>query len=225
MAPATPPDVTSFELAALEQRQAYKLLISTIVPRPIAWVTTVGPDGTINAAPYSFFNCLSSDPPIIALGIDSRPDKGPKDTSANIRVSEEFTVNIVSNALAEAMSVTAIAFPTGVDELKQARLTPVAGQFVATPRIAECPVALECRRFVGISVGRREIVLGSVLAIHVHSDIVDAERFHVDPAKLDALGRMGGHGYASTREYFDMPTLSVAEWTEGQRPTRTFRTE
>lgn len=223
-APATDPAVTSFDLSRLEPRQAYKLLISTVVPRPIAWVTSVDPEGVVNAAPYSFFNVLSSDPPIIALGIDSRPD-GPKDTAANIRITEEFTVNIVSHALAEQMSITAIAFPSQVDELAAAGLTAVPGQHVRSPRIAECPVALECKRFVGIGVGRREIVLGTVLAIHVQTAIVDAERFHVDPAKLDALGRMGGHGYASTRDYFDMATLSVDDWQAGQRPKRRLHPE
>jgi flavin reductase (DIM6/NTAB) family NADH-FMN oxidoreductase RutF len=203
----------AFDFRELTPRQRYKLLIGTVVPRPIALVTTVDLEGRINAAPYSFFNCLSSDPAIVALGIENKPDMAFKDTAKNIRDTEQFTVNIVDDALAAAMNVCAVAFPSNVDELGAAGLTAVAGTRVNCPRIGESPAALECRRYVTLEVGRsREIILGEVLAMHLRADIVDAQNHHVDPTGLDAIGRMGGHGYARTRDFFDMPTPSLAEW-------------
>jgi flavin reductase (DIM6/NTAB) family NADH-FMN oxidoreductase RutF len=215
------PATTRFDMADLAPRAIYKLLIGTVVPRPIAWVTTVDLEGRVNAAPYSFFNCLSADPPILALGVENWADMRFKDTTSNIRMTEEFTVNIVSDALLEAMNVTAIPFPSDVDELKAAGLTAVAGTHVGSPRVAEAPVAFECRRHVGIAVGKsREIVLGRVLAVHVRAGLVDTENFYIDQLGLDAVGRMGGHGYARTRDQFDLRTMSVADWDAGRIPVR-----
>ena len=100
----------ALDFDALTPREAYKVMIGTIVPRPIAWVTTVSPDGVVNAAPYSFFNCLSADPPILALGVENKPDRSFKDTAWNIRITECFTVNIVDRANVAAMAATAAAF-------------------------------------------------------------------------------------------------------------------
>jgi flavin reductase (DIM6/NTAB) family NADH-FMN oxidoreductase RutF len=201
-----------FDFAELAPRERYKLLIGTVVPRPIAWVTTRDPEGRINAAPYSFFNCLSADPAILALGVENHSDMSFKDTTRNIRLTEEFTVNICDRALTDAMNVCAVPFAPGIDELAEAGLSALPGVKVACPYIAEAPVALECRRYVSLGIGRsREIVLGEVLAMHIRADLVD-ERLHVDQAGLDAIGRMGGHGYTTTRDYFDLPTMSVDEW-------------
>ena len=201
-----------FDFDALGPRELYKLLIGAVAPRPIAWVTAVDAQGRVNAAPYSFFNCLSADPPILALGVENHADMRFKDTAANIRETEEFTVNVVDVANAAAMNVTAVAFPSGVDELAEAGLTAAPGLRVRCPWIAEAPVAFECRRRLMLSVGRsREIVLGMVLAMHARPGLVD-ERLHVDPAALDALGRMGGHGYATTRDRFDLATPSLDAW-------------
>ncbi|HWX48017.1 MAG TPA: flavin reductase family protein [Roseomonas sp.] len=209
-------DSVGFDFTRLSPRDRYKLLIGTVVPRPIAWVTTLGPEGRPNAAPYSFFNCLSADPPIVALGIEFRPDGSPKDTGRNIRESGCFTVNIVSDALVEAMNVCAVPFPPEVDELEQAGLALLPGTAVASPRIAAAPAALECRLHSFLEIGAsREIVLGEVVHAHLRADAVDA-RLHVDPAVLDAVGRMGGHGYARTRDRFDLPTMSVAQFAAAQ---------
>ncbi|MBB3541444.1 hypothetical protein FHT97_002167 [Rhizobium sp. BK399] len=123
----------SFDFEALSERERYKLMIGTIIPRPIALVTTVDEHGRINAAPFSFFNCLSADPPILALGVENNPDMSFKDTGYNIRMTEVFTVNIVSFSIAEAMHVCGSKYPRGVDELKEAGLTAMAGQKVASP--------------------------------------------------------------------------------------------
>ncbi|MEZ5591405.1 MAG: flavin reductase family protein [Gammaproteobacteria bacterium] len=206
-----------FDFSQLNARERYKLLIGTVVPRPIAWVTTLSPEGRVNAAPYSFFNCLSADPPILALGVENHDDMSFKDTAHNIRMTEEFTVNIVDYANVEAMNICAVPFPPDVDELEMAGLTAIAGEKVGCPRIAEAPVALECRRHLTLELGRsREVILGLVLAVHIREDIVDSERFYVDQQGLDAVGRMGGHGYASTRDYFDMPGMSVEQWRKSR---------
>ncbi|WP_145145229.1 flavin reductase family protein [Roseomonas gilardii] len=210
----------SFDFAALSPRERYKILIGSVVPRPIALVTTIGTDGRANAAPFSFFNCLSADPAIVALGIEFRADGTPKDTGRNIRDTGCFTVNIVSDALVEAMNVCATPFAPGVDELAEAGLEIRPGHAVACPWIARAPAALECRLHSFLEIGNsREIVLGEVLHAHLRADAVD-ERLHIDPAVIDAVGRMGGHGYAGTRQRFDLPTMSTSDHIAGQMPNR-----
>ncbi|SNR60592.1 flavin reductase family protein [Puniceibacterium sediminis] len=200
------------DFSALSPREAYKVMIGTILPRPIAWVTTISPDGVVNAAPYSFFNCLSADPPILALGVENKPDRSFKDTAYNIRMTECFTVNIVDRANVEAMAATAAGFAPDVDELQMAGLTASPGVKVACPRIAEAPVAFECERYLGIEVSSaREIILGRIVMAHIREDILDPATHYSDHARLDAIGRMGGNGYAGTLDYFDLPTPSVDE--------------
>jgi flavin reductase (DIM6/NTAB) family NADH-FMN oxidoreductase RutF len=204
---------TYFDLASLSARDRYKLLIGTVIPRPIAFVTTINEAGRPNAAPFSFFNCLSADPPIVAIGVENNPDMSYKDTARNVRVTEQFTVNIVDNALLEAMNVCAIPFPSDIDELEFAGLTAVAGTHVRCPRIAQAPAALECRRYLTLEVGRsREIILGEVLSVFIRAGAVDPETKYVDQRKMDAIGRLGGHGYARTRDQFDLRTIPLAEW-------------
>ena len=206
----------SFAFAALSPRERYKLLIGAVVPRPIALVTTISKDGIVNAAPFSFFNCLSADPAILALGVEYRPTGPQKDTGRNVRDTLAFTVNIVSDAMAEAMNICAVPFEAGIDELAQAGLTARAGTAVPCPRIAEAPAAFECRQHTTLGIGNsREIILGEVLHAHFAPGIVDPSTLHVDPSALDALGRMGGHGYARTRERFDLPTMTEAQWAAG----------
>lgn len=212
------------DFGELTPRQRYKLLIGSVVPRPIAFVTTVDAEGRVNAAPFSFFNCLSADPPIVALGIEYRDGRASKDTGRNIRLTDAFTVNIVSDAILEAMNVGAVPFDEGVDEVALAGLTPLPGVAVASPRIAESPAAFECRRFITLDIGHsREIVLGEVVGMHVRPDTIDLASFHIDPARLDAVGRMGGHGYVRTHETFDLPTMTVADWENRRVSVRSSR--
>lgn len=204
-------ETTEFDFATLSGRDRYKLLIGAVVPRPIAWVTTISATGVVNAAPFSFFNCLSADPAILAIGVEYRPDTSQKDTGRNIRDTLAFTVNIVSAPLLDAMNITATAFAPGHDELALAGLSPRPGVRVPCPAIAESPAAFECRHHTTLAIGRsREIILGQVVYAHLHSAIVN-DRLHVDPARLDAMGRMGGHGYTTTRDVFDLPTLTPEE--------------
>jgi flavin reductase (DIM6/NTAB) family NADH-FMN oxidoreductase RutF len=205
-----------FDFAKLKHENAYKLLISTVVPRPIAWVTTQDVDGSINAAPFSFFNAVSGNPPVVAIGIGGRAPGDVKDTGGNIRRTGQFVVNLVSNLLAQQMNVTAIDFGKEVNELEQAGLTTASSATVRPPRIAESPVSLECERLVVVEVGvDRAVVLGKVLAIHIKDEFVlDADRCYVDTPKLELIGRMHGAGwYARTTDRFEMPRIPVNAWT------------
>jgi flavin reductase (DIM6/NTAB) family NADH-FMN oxidoreductase RutF len=204
-----------FETDKLSAQDTYKLLVSTVVPRPIAWVVTQDTDGTINAAPFSFFNAVSGNPPIVTFGIGGRGPGDAKDTGNIIRRTGQFVVNLVNNATAEAMNVTAIDFPLGVDELKEAGLTTIPSVKVKPPRIAESPVAFECERLVIVDVGiDRSVVLGRVVAIHIADDcVLDPVKCYVDTPKLDLIGRMHGRGwYTRTTDRFEMPRIELDEW-------------
>ena len=204
-----------FDVATMNPQDVYKVLISTVVPRPIAWITTQDVDGTLNAAPFSFFNAVSGNPPVIAVGIGGRGPGDAKDTGNVIRRTGEFVVNLVSNELAEKMNVTAIDFGPEVNELAEAGLTTTPSTHVKPPRIAESPVSFECKRLVTVDVGNdRSVILGTVVAIHVRDDcVLNPERHYIDTPKLDLIGRMHGGGwYARTTDRFDLPRIPVADW-------------
>jgi flavin reductase (DIM6/NTAB) family NADH-FMN oxidoreductase RutF len=204
---------THFNFADLSARERYKLLIGTVIPRPIAFITTLSRDGRRNAGPFSFFNVLTHDPAIVAIGVENYEDGRMKDTSRNIRETEEFTVHIVDDALAAQMEICAIKFGPGVDELAEAGLETVPGQAVRSPRIVSAPAALECRRYMTLEVGKaREIILGEVLGLHIRADLVDPQSLHIDQMGMDAVGRLGGHSYARTRDQFDIKTMTVEQW-------------
>lgn len=207
-----------FDFAALSADNVYKLLVSTVVPRPIAWVTTLDTEGRVNAAPYSFFNVMGNDPPVVCIGIG--PKKGElKDTGTNIRRTGQFVVNLVSEETVQAMNITAIDVDPGVDELAMAKLTPLDSTTVAPPRIAESPVALECERLAVVELGNgRAVVMGKVLAMHVRDDcVLDPAKCYIDTPKLGLIGRMHGRGwYARTTDRIEIPRISVAEWQAGK---------
>jgi flavin reductase (DIM6/NTAB) family NADH-FMN oxidoreductase RutF len=204
-----------FDFDTISMQDRYKLLVSTVLPRPIAWVVTLDLQGRLNAAPFSFFNVFCQDPALVILGIGGRPTGGPKDTLRNIRDTGEFVVNLVGHDNLRQMNVTAIEFPHGVDEIAEAGLTTVASVKIQPPRIAESPVAMECRRTMLIDLNAdRTLVLGEVLAMHVRDDCVaDRERVHVDSPKLDLVGRMHGGGwYARTTALEEVPRIKVQDW-------------
>jgi flavin reductase (DIM6/NTAB) family NADH-FMN oxidoreductase RutF len=210
-----------FDLARIPAMDAYKLLVATVVPRPIALATTVDAEGRVNAAPFSFFNAVSSVPPVVVLGIGAGvvEDDGYKDTERNIRDTGEFVVNLVDEALAERMNVCAVDFPAGIGELDKAELTPVPSVEVRAPRIAESPVSFECRRITGLSLGARSTLeVGRVIHIHIRDDLVDPERFHVATDRIGLIGRMHGRGwYARTSDLFLMERLTRDAWEQGGR--------
>ena len=204
---------TRFDFGTLTEREKYKLLIGTVIPRPIALVTTLSLNGQPNAGPFSFFNVLTHDPAIVAIGVENYADMRFKDTARNIRETGEFTVHICDDAMVDQMEICAIKFGPEVDELEEAGLHTVPGSAVRSPRILEAPAALECRRYMTLELGpAREIILGEVVALYVRSDAVNPSNLHIDQLKMDAVGRMGGHTYARTRDQFDHVTRTPAAW-------------
>lgn len=204
-----------FDFATLSAKDRYKLLVSTVVPRPIAWVVTQDPQGVLNAAPYSFFNTFANEPPVVVIGVGARAEGDFKDTGGNIRRTGQFVVNLVAEENAPAMNVTAIDFGPEVDELREAGLHTLPSTFVAPPRIAESPVAFECELMQAMDLaGSRTLVIGRVLAMHVRDDaVMDPARCYIDTPKLNLVGRMHGGGtYARTGDTFEMPRISAEDW-------------
>lgn len=193
-----------FDLADTESRDRYKLLSGLVVPRPIGWIGTRRPDGSNNLAPFSFFNVVSTNPPIVLFSAGSHSDR-PKDSSTFAEISGEFTVNIVSEDVVEAMAVTSGSFGADDDEFAIAGLTPSQGSKVNAPLVAESPANLECRvdQIIELGgMGRTRLVVGDVLVIHVEESVLDGTR--VDNDALRAVGRMAGSSYISTRDRFEV---------------------
>jgi len=171
----------------------YRFLISAVVPRPIAFVSSLGNSGNTNLAPFSYFNAIASEPPLVAIAISDRADD-PKDTLRNIRETQEFVVNVVSEPLLDAMVRTAGEWPRGVSEFGPAGLTPAPSERVRPPYVAESPLQLECRLHREIALGNSILVVGEVVLARVRDDVMTDGR--VDPAKLAPVGRLGGELYA-----------------------------
>jgi len=210
-----------FDFAAISARDRYKLLVSTVIPRPIAWIVSQDASGQLNAAPFSFFNAFAGDPPVVGIGISSREPGRPKDTRRNIRETGQFVVNLVSEEMAEAMNITAIDFEPGVNELVEAGLSTAACQYVKLPRIAESPVSMECELMQIVPLGTESgLVLGRVLAMYVRDDMVkDAAKCYIKTPELKLIGRMHGSSwYARTSDLFEIRRIPRAEWVT---PVRT----
>lgn len=208
----------AFDFAALTPRERYKLLIGTVIPRPIALITTVAPDGTPNAGSFSFFNVLTHDPAIMAVGIEYKPDGTPKDTAANILATGEFTVHISDHALVDQMEICSIKFAPDVDELAIAGLETAPGQTVRSPRILAAPAAFECHLVQTVPVTpARVIVLGEVKQMFVRETLVDPETLYVDQIGIDAVGRLGGHLYARQLDQFEHVTPTVEQFMAERR--------
>lgn len=204
-----------FDFAAIPARERYKLLVSTIAPRPIAWVVSQDANGRLNAAPFSFFNAFAGDPPIVGIGISSHEPGRPKDSRQNIRETREFVVNLVSEEVAAAMNITAIEFEANVDELAEAQLKTIASVYVKPPRIAASPVAMECALHQIVELAPDTgLVLGRVLAMHVRDDaVLDPAKYYIDTPKLKLIGRMHGTGwYARTSDLFEMERIPRSKW-------------
>ena len=185
--------------------RAYAVLASLVTPRPIAWVTTLSEEGVVNAAPFSFFNVLGAEPPIVGFCPGDRDDGTPKDTARNIRAMHEFVVNLVDESVAEAMNQTAASVPFGVDELALAGLTTSASLSVRPPRIAEAPASLECVEWGTLQIGSNRLIIGLVKRVAVRDDLFDAETMRVRSDRFHIVGRMASpHWYCRTRDRFEM---------------------
>lgn len=190
-----------------DPRDIYKLLIGTVVPRPIALVSSLSAGGIRNLAPFSFFNAICSNPPCLCFSTGFRAGSGTgKDTLHNIRDTGEFVVNTVSESMAEAMNLTAGEYPPDVDEFEVSGLTPVPSELVKPPRVGESLVQMECKLQQIVVVSDKPsggaLIIGEVVRFHVDDRIID--NFRIDPEQLRAIGRMGGSGYAKTRDRFDI---------------------
>jgi flavin reductase (DIM6/NTAB) family NADH-FMN oxidoreductase RutF len=202
-----------FDFERLNAAERYKLLLATVVPRPIAWISSADADGSVNVAPFSFFNVFASDPATVGIGIGSRAAREPKDTRANIRAREQFVVNLVPYALAQQMRVTSIAFPKGHEEHKEAGLELVASERITVPRILGAPISMECQLMQEVILGEFGLVLGRILVVHVSDNaVIDADRQYIDSAKLDLIGRMEGGWYTRPTERFEMPNIPLENW-------------
>lgn len=193
------------DLIGAHADRAYAVLASLVTPRPIAWVTTLGPDGVVNAAPFSFFNVLGAEPPIVGFCPSDRDDGTPKDTARNIRLSHEFVVNLVDEAVAEAMNRTAASLPYGVSELAGLGLTTVPSTSVKPPRIFEAPASLECQEWGTLQIGDNRLIIGLVKRVHVREESIDPVSLRIRPQTLKMVGRMAApHWYCKTSDRFEM---------------------
>ncbi len=210
-----------FEVSGMEPRMIYNLLIGLVAPRPIALVTSRNEAGELNAAPFSAYNYLCTDPPVVGIGVTDRPGGGfvPKDTAQNIRRTGEFVVNVVTEDLMRQMNVCATDFPAEVSEIEMAGLQAVESKLVGVPRLAEAHAALECVEHATIEIGRSRIILGRVVAMYVEDQFVDPTGPYIKADELHAIGRMNGLGnYVRTRDAFlQMPRIPYSEWKKGRR--------
>jgi len=187
----------------LNPSQAYDLMISLVVPRPIAFISTISPEGMPNAAPFSFFNAVSTDPPLLAVAI-AKGGKGKKGTLHNIENTGEFVVNIVNEDLAEGMTRAAANYPPDTNKFEAAGLTPVPSVLIKPPRIGEAPAGLECRlvQIVPLPETTDVLLIGRVVFIHLKDDLWS--KGGVDPSRLLAIGRLGQSNYCRIRETFTL---------------------
>lgn len=197
---------------AIEVGDRYKLLCGLVTPRPIALVTSMNHDGSINAAPFSFFNVIGHDPPLVVLGFDSRADGGPKDTVRNIRGRGEFVVNLIDEDIVEPMNICGGEYPYLFDELAAAGLTSISSTRIKTNRVKEAPASFECIVATDLNFGpRRTVIIGEIVQIHIQDGLV-GERFHVDQGKRRAVGRMAGSHYTRTTDRFTVLANHNKEW-------------
>jgi flavin reductase (DIM6/NTAB) family NADH-FMN oxidoreductase RutF len=205
-----------FDFSKLPASQCYKLLVSLVVPRPIALVSTLGKDGVVNAAPFSFFNLMADDPPLLIVSIESKPDGEIKDTARNILDSNEFVVNLVDEGILERMHACSRDFPPDISEPDKVGFTTLPSRSVHPPRIAEAPVALECKLFQHIPVGnRRHLIIGQVVWLHSHKGVVDPENLRVCMENYFPVGRLYADRYITTRDQFTVE--SSPEYLESIR--------
>jgi len=209
--------IHSFDTATLTKKQAYKLMTGAIVPRPIAWVSTISDEGAHNLAPFSFFNGIAVMPPTLGFTVAYADDtRGYKDTYTNLMANGECVVNMVTESTAHAMNTTAKDFPYEVDEFVEAALTPLPSQVVKPPRVAESPIQFECKLDQVVTLkndlGHSDLMLCRILMIHV-ADAVYMGDHKIDPAAYDVVGRMGGKEYVHTRDRFDMTRYHKIENT------------
>jgi|SRR6185312_5121428 len=194
-----------FNLSLLEPSERYRLLNSIVIPRPIAWITSLNKSGLVNAAPFSWFNLMGVDPPIITIGPQFRYDfkKGLKDTPQNIWTGRTFVINIVTEDLAEKMYRTSAFYPAGKSEVEELSLSLTPSAIIQVPRIAEAPASIECREYDTIFIGNTCVIIGEALHLWIKDELVDPERFYVNMEAMRIIGKGAGRSYVRTDNVFD----------------------
>lgn len=207
-----------WDLEQVGEAIAYKLLAATVMPRPIAWVVSQDLTGRVNAAPYSFFNVMGSAPPTIALGLMADAARGFKDTATNILATGEFVVNLVPEALVQAMNITAVDAPRGTNELDLAGLHTTPSTHIRPPRITQSPVAFECVALSTLVTGpHQSVVIGRVLAVHIDDQFVlNPDRAHINTPALNLVARSYGSTYVRSQDTFELARPKWAEWSKAQ---------
>ncbi len=202
------------DITALPPIEQYKLLSSTVVPRPIALVTTISDEFGDNAAPYSFFNCMGEDPPVMVLGLETkRHNQALKDTTVNIRDNGQFVIHLVDEAMAQAMNICAIDFPSNISEVEEAGLTLTPSRVVRPKRIVEAPVAFECEKIALLQIGpTRNIAIGKVVRMHVRDGLLDPVTYYINPELYRPIGRLFGKLYSRLNDRFEMEVPSYESW-------------
>jgi flavin reductase (DIM6/NTAB) family NADH-FMN oxidoreductase RutF len=206
-------------LSELSSGQRYHVLSSLVVPRPIAWVTTLNEDGQVNAAPFSYFQLMGENPPLVVLGIGKRSDGSAKDSFRNIRRSREFVINIVTEENAEMMNLCATDFPPDMSEVAALKLATEPSLIVKPPRLSIAPAQLEGREMQTLLIGNNQVVMGELLVAHIRDEFIEKDSLRVRTEKMGVIGRLQGGeggGYSRTRESFHMKRLSYAEWQARQ---------
>lgn len=197
-----------FDMRSLSMTARYKIVNSTVTPRPIAWITSISPSGIVNAAPYSFFNAVGTEPPLIVLGLLKEPvSRTLKHTAGNIIATGEFVVNLVGEHDAEKMNLCSTDAPDDVSEIDYAGIETVPSEIVAAPRIASSPVNFECRKIVALDVGTHQtVIIAEILMAHIRDEfITDAKRLYLDTPAMKLIGRTHGSGwYVRTSDQFQM---------------------
>lgn len=205
-----------FPIDSIPGSSTYKLLVGLVAPRPIALVTSMDEQGRLNAAPFSAYNYLCTDPPILGIGVTNRPTDRfvPKDTARNIRRTGEFVVNVVTEDIAERMNICATDFPAEMSEVEIAGFTTAPSKKVKPPRLAQAHAALECVEYTSMEIGRSRIILGRVVNIYVEDRFVDPAGPYIHADELHSIGRMNGLGnYVRTRDAFiEIPRITYEEW-------------
>ena len=207
-----------FDMSQMAGQDRYKILASSIVPRPIAWIVSMSADGVRNAAPFSFFNMMGSNPPTVALGFLAK-EGGLKDTVANILATGELVINLVDEDNAEAMNLTCIDAPAGVDETVLAGLELLPSETVAPPRIASAPVSMECKLLTSVETGPHQvIVIAEINIVHIRDEfVIDAARCYIDTTRLGLVARSHGSGqYLRSGNYFQLTRPVWSDYAEGK---------
>ena len=201
-------------LADLSPSQRYHITSSLVVPRPIAWITTLNEDGSVNAAPFSYFQLMGENPPLCVLGIGRRSDGSPKDTLGNIRRAREFVINLVTEENAGLMNLCATDFPCGMSEVTTLKLATEPSSVVKPPRLAVSPANFEAREVQTLLIGGNQIVMGELLVVHVRDEFIDPKTLRIRTDDMHMVGRLqgGGGGYTRTRDRFEIERLNYEEW-------------